>query len=238
MNDIAFADAARPMRVVCLRLRLQTYSLAHEAFLLNTRNPLRILSETDFNALPAINQCNALAQAVLICSRTLEENEKPHRWIGLWSWFIRKTNWPLEIAEFRNYLTAGRSLPPTPDPEVAKILSDAKGYGNDAPGRPFGAPLLAQLINFAPKTGLTVTGSPLNLSYALVGWLYFSDHESNGRYRIENFEEWEETRNIEKIKADVAAEQAERIARGEPSPLETQNSKLDTSLATPPPDLG
>ena len=67
MNELAFADSARPTPVVCLRLPLLPYSIGHDALLLSIRSPFLF---TGFDELTWHQQISVLKQAVLICNRT------------------------------------------------------------------------------------------------------------------------------------------------------------------------
>lgn len=228
MHDLQFADSIRPAPVICLRLPLLPYTIGHELLLLQQRNPFLIFSETEFNQLSALEQCRALGDAVLICCRDWEANKKPHLWVGLWAWTNRKANYPLEIAEFRNYLNAGRALLPVPEKEADEI---ANGENKDK-GRELGAPFLAQLINFlSAGRSLRAASSIFDTSYATAAALYFTHLESEGAYKIENRRENEIRREM--------AEHRRAIESGEESgsPSSEFRPPQSDGLATPPPAL-
>ncbi len=204
MHEIAFADAARPTRVACLRLNLRDYSLGHELLLQREENPLLILSPDDFNKLDLALQILSLKRAVLICSQTWRENQRPHRWLRLWNWLCRHSDYPAEIAIFRNYLEAGRRLLPRPT-EEADIIANGE---REERGRAFGAPFLAQLYNFiAPR----LRTEPWDVSYAFSAALYFTHLESEGVFRIENLREAEISAEMDGHRAAVAAEESQPL---------------------------
>lgn len=230
MHDLAFADAARPTPVVVLKLPLLPYSLGHELHLLRRRNPLLLLPPVKFNELPRFDQERAVSSAVWICANTWQQNERePFLWIKqkIWGRRTRGENVSLAIADFRNYLAQGKELPPAPDKEVDEILNGK----DDSKNRAFGAPLLANLIQFAiADCGLRIAET-WDQPYAFMAWLYFSKHESEGRYRIQNFAEWDERMNLDKIDADISREKAEGRHHSQ------RASAGSSGLATPPPNF-
>lgn len=205
MHDLAFADSARPSRVVCLRLLLLPYSLGHEVLLWQSRNPLLVLDREDFNGLPANEQILSLVRAVSICSRNWSENQKPERWVRLWGFTIRKTDWPVAIADFRNYLDAGRSMLKTLSSAIPEDAEAYKIANNDQPidagGRSLGAPFASQLLVFAVDKLKLPLAEAWDAPFALLGNLYLTHLESEGRLYIENHRE-----------AQVRAEMAEHYA--------------------------
>lgn len=229
-HDLHFADAIRPARVCVLGLSLRDYSLGHEALLLNQRNAFFTHSTAGFAALPVAQQIFALKTAVLICAQNWAENQRPHRWLRLWGWMTRRENYPLAIAQFQNYLVSGRNLPPAPDKFACEVL-----YGkDDEKGRMLGAPLLAQLYNFAVDNPRKCRADePWDAGYAFTGTLYFSQLETEGRARIENAAELEERLNYERIKQEVAEEEASGSTAKSPA----QPTHMPAGLASLPPDL-
>lgn len=226
MHDANFSDAVRPARLVVLRLSLLPYSLGHEALLLNSRSAFITRSPDQFDELPIEQKIFALKTSVLICSQTWAQNNRPHRWLRLWGWLTRNENYPLAIADFQNYLKAGRSLPPAPDKFACELL-----YGKDEEkGRMSGAPLIAQLYNFAVDNSRKCRCiEPWDASYAFSGTLYFSQLEMEGRARLENSAEADERLNYERIQREVEADEAS----GKAMP-----STMSGGLASMPPDLG
>lgn len=226
MHELQFADTARPTAIRILRLQLLEFSLGHEALLLQARNAFFVLPPgvKQFSDLPLEQQIFAVKTAVLVCSQNWAANQRPHRWLKLWGWLTRKENYPLAIAEFQNYLAAGRALPPPPDKFICEVL-----YGkDDDKGRMLGAPLLAQLYNFAvdnPRKCRAV--EPWDASYAFTGTLYFSQLEIEGRARLENAAELDERLNYEKITRE---DEAKGI-----KPKSSEN--IPAGLASLPPDL-
>lgn len=214
MHEILFADAARPAPVVCLKLRLLPYSLGHELLLLKQRSPFLILSFAQFNALPITDQHAALIRAVMVCCNSWEENKKPHRWLRLWHWGIRNTNWPLAIADFRNYLAEAHAEMPGPDPEADDICAGVYGYSpmKDLRGRQYGSPILARLFNFIAASDCA---EPWDFSFSLANALYAARLESEGSLRVENFQELDEKTKLAEIRAEIAKEEAEAKAAQE-----------------------
>jgi hypothetical protein len=237
VHELDFADAVRPVPVVCLKLPLTDYSLGHEVLLLRARNPLLVLEQLQFDKLPFQQQCAALIQAVDVCSQTWAENNVVHR--SLWNrWRYRRvwrkwdramrgSNWALEIAEFRNYLAAAKTFPPSPTEEAASIERSQRGEKDDCTGRMSGAPLLANLYHFVNSEFTFPTSeyaNALDFPYSRAIWLYFVTLESDGRVRIESFKERE-----------IAIEMAE--ARAEALAEERKTAPKTAGLASFPPDL-
>lgn len=228
-NDHAFADAARPTQVVCLRLPLLPYSLGHEILLLQQRNPLVSGSAQDFAKLSFDDQRKALVRAVLVCSNDWKHNQKPHKWMRIWRWMLRNVNWDMELVEFQNYLIAASAAFPGPDPEAADICAKTDGYTpqSEARGRAMGSPLISRLLHFVSRLDLESFGVECIYDFpmALANLIYETALESDGAARIENQDERD---TKEEMKAHRAATAAKRAAEKE----------KQSGLATPPPELG
>lgn len=230
MHELTFADAARPTPVVCLRLRLHTYTLGHETLLLKERNAVFVCQNEQFSQIPIEQQIFAIKRFVLICSQTWEENHARQKWLNLWGWLTRKADYSVELAEIRNYLAAAHEIFPAPSSEADEIEN-----GKPEKGRALGSPYLAQLVNFA-STRLNVFGvtNVFNVPFALCGALYFSKLEADGTYRIENAKEYETRSKLDAIRFEYEAEQRklkdESVASGKITPI-------SSGLATPPPAL-
>jgi hypothetical protein len=168
MNEPGFADAARPLPVLVLRLRMLPYSIGHELLLRQSKNPL--LGSLDaFNNLPLVEQCSALILAALICSRSWKEMDAPFKRNRLWGWLIKwGCNWDLEASNFLAYRVMGSTLP--------RVLPPDK----DQDGRVPGGDYLARLLPFVNFN----FDCPLGLAH----WVYFCHLEANGegQCRIEN----------------------------------------------------
>lgn len=190
IQELAFADAARQVPVSVLRTRLKTYSIGHEIILQQKRNPLALLSESEFSDLAAEQRRFAVIQAVLVCCQNWAENQKPHRWMGLWSCRVRMEDFALAIAEFRNYRYGGSTFP---------RFSSAT---QSEQGRALGGPILCRLLNFANGN----YDAPL----ALTQWRYFCMAEDDGRCHIENEGERDMREQVDKHMADILAEQAKK----------------------------
>ena len=178
MNECAFADASRPARCVIAKMPLLDYSIGHELILLQKRNALLLLSFKEFNGLKPAEQVYALIEAVLTCSRTWLENQQPFRWFGIWKWRSRNTDWPLAIAEFRNYRLLGSTLPATKPP------------GGE--GEPLNVPHLARVL-FA-------TGLNLDLPLGFAQWIYCAEMERLGHMKIKGEMDAEIDRLLEEIR--------------------------------------
>lgn len=188
MSDTAFAEAARPRPRVILRLPLMPYSLGHEIILQSQEN-LILAPEGYFNKYAPEIQCSALIKAVLVCSRTWQQNSKPDKWLNLWGWTIRNQNFPLAIADFRNYRTEGSSFP------KIKPAEDANE------GRTLGASFLSRLTDYASsRFGSDCFDQPLGM----LQWMYFAEAEQNGSCRIENERERQIREEIEAAQAEYA----------------------------------
>lgn len=224
MNDLAFADCARPAPVSVLRLELLPYSIGHEVLLLNERNPLLLETAESFADLPMANRIFAVKRAALVCSQTWRENHARQRWLRLWGWVTRNADYSLAAIDMRNYMIAGRRLPMPPSKHACDVL-----YGkDDEKGRAMGSPLMAQLFNFVSKnmdrfalTPATAWDAPLSLA----GMLHFAELEADGRMRVENEAEEAERSALDKIEREIEAEKAEEVV------------DVNAGLATPPPDL-
>lgn len=213
MHDLAFADAARPTQVRCLRLVLRDYSLGHELLLLRSRNPLLCLPEAEFNELSLAEQIFAIRSAVAVCHQSWSDSQKPQRGIYLWSWLTRHADYASEIAEFRNYLNAAHQFLPRPSQTAVEA-----SLGRQQKGRNLGAPFLAQLVNFiAPRVRQFDVGvvSVWDFPFAIAHHLYFSQLESDGGMYIENQDECDTRTKEDQIMTEFRAEQSGRIARGE-----------------------
>ncbi len=185
MHDVLFADAAKPASCNILKLKLKAYSIGHELLLFQQGNML-LSSKSDFDKLEGNLQRAAIIRAALVCSQNWRENHQPHRWLKLWRWANRNTDYALAIADFRNYRQSGSLYPPAPDEKSDLIANGEKEEG----GRNLGAPFMARLFNFISALpdreiknyGETAFDFPLGLGQ----FLYFSHLESEGVMKIEN----------------------------------------------------
>lgn len=196
MHDEAFADAARPAPRCILKLPMLPYSIGHEIILTRQRNDLVCLSWDKFADLSPEHQQFALKQACLVCYRTWKQNANPERWLRLWSWIIRKTDWALAVAEFRTYRFEGMMFPPVPDPRFVQGKT-----GDEEAGRTLGSPLMARLIHYLRSNGIPETAI-MDYPLGRAAFEYFAYLEENGRINVENSDE-AETR--ESFNANVEA---------------------------------
>lgn len=188
-----------------------------------------------FAALPASQQKEWLARAVDFCSQDHDEwlaNEKifqsrPHWWQWrawrkkiklqeMWNQWERildamtETDWMIAVAEFRNYLIAGRSAPPAPTESGYKY---ANGNPDAKSGRQLGSPVQARVLNFlSGKTALLGGKSIYDFPFGLALWLCFTDGETEGTVAIEN----EAERAVDAKEKELLAEiEAERKAEAD-----------------------
>lgn len=211
MHDLAFADAARPTPVRILGLKLLPYSIGHEIILTQKRNPLVVSTSGDeFVKLPEYERIHAIREAVIICSRTWEENKTAPKWLRLWCWTHRNADFDIETAQFIAYRTAGCAFPPAPDREAEQIAAGKTDSDPDH-GREIGSPYFARLTghllkhNIPAQHGIDhVQDFPL----ALANFLYFSEMEVEGSMKVENSREAQVRLEMSEIRARVAKEQA------------------------------
>jgi len=197
MHDAAFADATRPTPVVCLKLPLREYSIGHELLLLRRRNPLLWSSEADFNEMPVVDQRAAVVESVWICANTWRQN--CGEWFAglklrIWCRRLKKENFPLAVADFRNYLREGQSFPRLTPPDEKDS------------GRELGSPLLARLYHFVAIN--YKVREPLDFPLGMAHWLYFSALETAGQAQVENRMEQQIREETEQHIRDIEAERA------------------------------
>jgi hypothetical protein len=245
VHEISFADAVRPTPVVVLKLPLRPYSLGHEALLWHLQNPLLTHSWSQFNELSLQQQINSVLDAVWICANTWKQNQgEPFRRLKLkiWRWRLEGENFPLGIAEFRNYLAAGRKLPNGPTEHALEVLYPKDEIRGRAPG----SALLAQLYSYACSPAFAIqrqsadyaderrflttkTPNVWDLPYSMVGHLYFTAMEMEGNARIENTQEREEQAELDKINREIAEEKS----KGQKSEARGRKSETAKPTRTP-----
>ena len=259
MHELSFCDALRPVPACVLKIPLAPYSLGHEALLLSRRNALLLQTEADCNALPLDQQIFHLREAVWLCSDPASHRSRLEQpgvlCLGLrWDMFKRRlwhrrqrtltvADYALALADFRNYLAAGRNLLPALSPADAE---DAEAYeianlGDKLEGgRAGGTPFIAQLITFALATELPRklhVRDWQDLPYAVVGNLYFTHLENEGRLAIENYREAEERAAMAAHRAAAKREREAEATKTAPSSIFNPPLSTPTGLATAPPDL-
>ena len=177
-------------------LPIAPYSLRHELILLRHRSPFLCTSEAEFNQLPFPAQVLAIAFAVQTCAA-----RRPG-----WLWHRRRHDYALAVAEFRNYLAAGRQLMPAlssadeTDKETYEIANAGEKMTG---GRPLGSPMLAQLIHFCINDLRLTYEEALESPFAHVGNLYFAKLEAAGSLYIENHKESEVRAEMAKQRQEV-----------------------------------
>jgi hypothetical protein len=203
MHELQFASSAVPNPASVLGLELAPYSLGHEIILLARRSPFLCLSRDEFIGLPGPQQIFALTFALGVCTAN-----RPRWW--LWRWLNRKPNWPLAIAEFRNYLEAARTTLPALnandklDADAFDIANGAEEFGA---GRSLGAPLHAQLIHYAIADLRLSHEDALASPYNYLANLYLAHLEAKGQIYIENYKEAQAKAELLEHRATVSAEE-------------------------------
>lgn len=212
MHDAAFAAAARPMRHVILGLPMLPYSIGHEIQLLSKSNPLLFSS---FDSLGKLQQRVAISRACLVCCRNWADSFTAHRWLRLWRWRNKRSDFALAIADWRNYRQAGSVFPNTPTEEAVTITSKP----DETSGRSLGSPHLARLYNFISALPLNQLremippggNGALDIPLGWANYLYAAASESEGGLKVENFREAEirlEMEGHRKFYADKKAKEA------------------------------
>lgn len=206
MHELTFADSALPPQTECLAVPLAAYTLGHELILLRHRSPFLCLSRNEFDTLPAPLQVLAITFAVQVCAAHAPG----------WWWKRRRHDYPLAIADFRNYLEAHRQIMPAlsseneADAEAYEIANKGEQMSG---GRSMGSPFIAQLINFC-LTDLRLTyQEALDSPFGVTANLYFAAMESKGQMRIENQKEAEARADMAAKRAEVKAENAQARAQ-------------------------
>lgn len=212
MHELEFADAAIPAPTECMGLPLAPYCLRHELVLLRHRSPFLCLTVGEFNAQPPPQRVFAVTFAAQICAapspdKALETN--------------RDQDYALAVAEFRNYLAAGRSLLPAlsssddRDKEAYEIANNGEKM---TAGRQLGSPFIAQLIHFCLAEMRLTYEEALESPFAHVGNLYFAHLEAKGSLYVENHAE--------------AAARAEMTAKRAEVVNETEQARQEWETAT------
>lgn len=229
MHDLSVADALRPPSVVVLNLPLAEYSIGHELLLLARRNALLLLPLDEFIALDFWRQIFAIREAVWICSDRFSAWDRINRQSGImwrfrWSeWkrqrWVRRLNsllpadYALALAEFRNYLIAARPNVPSAGRHAVRVL-----YGDEEnSNRSMGQPLILSLYRFAltlPREERPKCAWDYPFARAL--WMFFSQLEAEGSFRIENDREREEQAVYDEAKADSLKEKHDDEAAAPP----------------------
>lgn len=205
-HEIAFADSVVQPPVKVLGLRLRSYSIGHELILASQRNPLVILDGPQFSVFSPESQREAIQNAVLVCYRSWTENKQPDRWVNLWKWRIRKSDFFRATNEFLSYRSAGTTFPPPPSDHARQVLAKDK----EERGRLLGSPFICRLYNFVSRLpdheikqcGETAFDFPIGFA----SFLYLSHLEQEGCAKIENSDEHKIQRDYEAMLADVPAE--------------------------------
>lgn len=213
MTSIDFADAVRPDTVRILRLLMQPYSIGHELILLKERNPLIVLNEVAFDLLPIPQQITAVIRAVLVCCQDYESSSQPHKWLKLWGWRNRHSNYIDAAWLFRRYRADGSTFPPSPDKE-----SDEIANGKDEGGRQLGGDIITRVLNFlCTKYRAFGYSSVYNFPFGMALHLYTCELEVEGRIRIENDRERQVKSEMKEHLEAIAKERkaAAAVAKGD-----------------------
>lgn len=209
-QDTQYADALRQSPALVFKLWLLPYSLRMEGLMLAERNAFLNESPIDFDLLPLEKRIYNLDRATQICSNAHLKNLQSLR-----AWCLKKARGTFttedlaaEITAFWNYLNASRCAP---------RLSRRRIKVGEDPGRPFGAPLLAQLHQFVltlPEIQKIVSPQEMvnaawDYPFGAAVWRYFTKLETDGAVQIENEDEEtariERARDIDQYNTEVAA---------------------------------
>lgn len=181
MHERAFAESARPRPRRVLRLPLRDYSIGHELILIQRHNPLLV---EGFEKLEKQDRIAAVVDATLICSQTWEQNKKRDKWLRLWLWLIRNSDFDSAAIELLTHRAEGSSFP--------KLEPATK----DERGRELGGPFLGRVLCYGLRTiGQSVYDMPLGH----LQWCYFCQGESDGMFKIQNETESEVARIVREI---------------------------------------
>lgn len=222
MHEFSVADAFRPAPAAVLGLPLEPYSIGHELLLLRRRNAFLTLSAYDFAALEFWKQLHAIHELIWICSDPYSARDRFEQpsWfaVGLrWNewkrrrWVKRQKHllpedYALAEADVRNYLNEAHPIIPTPGKHAIDVL-----YPEDnSKGRAFGQPLLISLYHFV--IDLPAQERPAcawDYPFARAMWLFFGKLESNGAFRIENFDERDEQSVMDELNEERANRKSE-----------------------------
>lgn len=191
MHEAALASAALPAPTAVLGLLLKPYSVGHELFLIREGNAIVVGGRP--------TQAADLAQAVLICCNSWEENRRVYRdrllslklWV--WRWRIRGTDFLAELECFRKYLIDGRR-------EFPESPTTTKDNG----GRRLGSPFLLRLHLFlTTKLGLGQAEAwdyPFGL--AVMQWEAY--YETDGGLNVMNDVEAAHMEHVARMEAEEA----------------------------------
>lgn len=207
-HELQFAAAAVPVPAEVMGIALAPYTLRHELVLLAQRNALLCLPRDQFDTLTKPQQVFALTFAVETCAA-----HRPRWW--LWRWLNRKPDYALAIADFRNYLEAGRCLLPTLS-STSKEDCDAFDLANPGEelgaGRHLGAPTLASLIHYGMADLHLSHDDVMDTPFAYLANLCLAHLEAKGQIFIANQRESEIKAELAQANAEIAVEHAAAVA--------------------------
>ena len=211
-HEFTFSDAVLPEPAEILGLTLKYYSIGHELILFRRRNHLLVLNGPSFLVCLPETQVAAIQNAVLVCSRSWEENATagsapPYR---LWRWRQRKADHTKAMIAFLEYRSAGSLFPRGPSKEAKEVLQKEAGES----GRLLGAPFLCRLYAFIahlPEREIRSFGSSAwDFPMGFATFLYCTHLENEGASQIENEAELQVRLDWEKALAEIPADR--RIA--------------------------
>jgi hypothetical protein len=178
MHESIFSKAIVPEPMFILNLRMLPYSIGHEVLLQKTQNPLATYRPESLIELPETVRIEAIARAVLICSRDWRGNQKVERFIRLWLWSNRHKDFLVEIRNFLAYRIAGAMDLPTKD----QPRSSGSHYHY------FGSPETARLLLFiAPLYVAFGYATPYDFPLGMARQLYQTSSETAGNLWIKNY---------------------------------------------------
>jgi len=190
-----------------LQLPLRVFSIGHRLILLRQRNPLLWQSEEGFNARTSVEQHFWLIEGVYTCAqsyaaRTALENGMAGAWarwrnrlaVRAWHWRRQraKTDWALELANFRNYLAAARICTSFEDRREGFPFMPTMEAAGEERGRLLGGPWDAAIMQFLVRERLCAdAAAALEFPLALAQAHYLTWQEREGGLRILNADEME-----------------------------------------------
>lgn len=200
-HEFQFVDAVIQAPVTVLGLRMRNYSLGAEVILSRQKNPLVILSGTQFSVFTPNSQIAAIQNAALVCYRSWTENQRPEKWLRLWQWRIRKMDHGQAIEDFLKYRADGSTFPPATSEEARDVEGREKG------GRLLGAPFLCRVYQFLtslPDREIRQFGeTAFDFPFGFACFLYLTHLENAGAYQIENEKESQIKEEFQKHISDI-----------------------------------
>lgn len=207
MHEQILAQAALPEPPRIFRVQLRPYSLGHELHLYRRNSPYLMKSGAEFMQMSRGQRLAMTMQAVSVCSRTFQQNQKPARGWGWWRQVAQWMDLDAAIGAVWDYLRAGRM-------ELESSLPDSTTPGMVV--RYLGTPPLLRLYQEVCDTmphreiamyGRTAWDYPLGLAKMLQQ----ARDETAGRIQVFNFKDELERKYIAEQEALAASEAKEGV---------------------------